>query len=103
VKDKDEFAAMYSLSPYHHVKAGVRYSAVFFYSGANDVRVPLWEVTKMVARLQADTASGRPVLLYIDYDAGHATGMGIDQFAAAYARPYSFFLWQMGDPGFVPR
>ncbi len=102
VKDKDEFAAMYSISPYHQVKAGVRYPAVFFYAGANDVRTPLWEVTKMVARLQANTASGRPVLLYIDYDAGHAAGMNIDQFAGNYGAVYAFFLWQMGDPAFVP-
>ena len=102
VKDKEEFAAMYSISPYHQVKAGVEYPAAFFYAGANDVRTPLWEVTKMVARLQANTASGRPVLLYIDYDAGHSTGMGIDQFAKGYARVYAFFLSQMGDPAFVP-
>ena len=102
VKDKEEFAAMYSVSPYHQVKAGVKYPAVFFYAGANDVRVPLWEVTKMVARIQAETASARPVLLYVDYDAGHSGGMGIDQLAGDYARVYAFFLSQMGDPAFVP-
>ena len=81
----------------------VDYRAVFFYAAANDVRTALWEVTKMVARLQASTASGRPVLLYIDYDAGHSTGMNIDQFAGNYGAVYAFFLSQMGDPAFVRR
>ncbi|MBV8817266.1 MAG: prolyl oligopeptidase family serine peptidase, partial [Acidobacteriaceae bacterium] len=103
VKNKDEFSAMYSLSPYHQVKAGVKYPAAIFYMGANDVRVPQWEVTKMVARLQANTASGRPVLLHVNYDAGHAAGLGMDQLADTYSQAYAFFLWQMGDPGFQPQ
>jgi len=40
-------------------------------TGANDPRVAPWIVAKFAARLQAATSSGKPVLLRVDYDAGH--------------------------------
>ena len=72
-----------------------------FTTGINDSRVAPWEVAKMAARLQAATASDKPVLLRVDYDAGHL-GSTDSQYDEEYADEMSFLLWQMGEPGFQP-
>jgi prolyl oligopeptidase len=46
-----------------HVRDGVKYPAVILTTGWNDPAVAPWQVGKMAARLQAATASGKPVLL----------------------------------------
>ena len=56
----------------------------------------------MAARLQAATSSGRPVILRVDFDAGHGVGSTKSQLVAQDADVWSFFLWQMGDPAFQP-
>ena len=57
----------------------------------------------MAARVQAATSSGRPVLLRIDYDAGHGIGSSLTQRANQFADEWSFSLRQMGEPGFQPK
>ena len=58
-------------------------------------------MSKMAARLQAATSSGKPVLLRVDYDGGHG-GIGAtrSQHTALLTDQYSFLLWQFGDPEF---
>jgi len=102
VKNAEQFKTMYAISPYHHVKDGVAYPAVIVTTGANDPRVEAWEPGKMAARLQAATASGKPVLLRVEFDAGHGIGSTKSQAVAELADVYAFFLWQMGDPAFHP-
>src|SRR6185436_13311811 len=77
VRDEAEFHALRALSPYANVVDGTKYPAVLLETGVNDPRVPSWQLAKMTARLQAATASGNPVLLRVDYDAGH--GLGSDK------------------------
>jgi prolyl oligopeptidase len=70
---------------YLRVRDGIRYPAVLLTAGRNDSRVAIWEPAKMAARLQAATASRRPVLLRVDMHAGHghgATGIQRDQLTA---------------------
>jgi prolyl oligopeptidase len=74
VKDADGFKALYAMDGYQHVKDGTAYPAVLLITGANDPRVDPWELFKMTARLQAATTSKNPILLRIDYDAGHGMG-----------------------------
>jgi prolyl oligopeptidase len=74
VKDADGFKALYAMDAFQHVKDGTPYPAVLLITGANDPRVDPWELFKMTARLQAATSSKNPVLLRIDYDAGHGMG-----------------------------
>lgn len=104
VKTAAGFRALYAMSPYANVKDGVKYPAVLITTGINDPRVDAWEPAKLAARLQAASTSGKPVLLRVDYAAGHG-GMGasIDQFLAQVADMISFELWQTGDPDFQPR
>ncbi|HEV3425757.1 MAG TPA: prolyl oligopeptidase family serine peptidase [Paraburkholderia sp.] len=97
------FHGLYAMSAYAHVHDGTPYPAVMFTTGANDPRVSSWHMLKMAARVQAATSSGRPVLLRIDYDAGHGIGSSLTQYANELADEWSFALWQMGEPGFQPK
>src|SRR5437870_9097465 len=53
-------------------------STLFPYTSSSDLvtdpRVAPFHPAKMTARLQAATTSGKPILLRVDYDAGHGIG-----------------------------
>ena len=100
--EKDGFQALYAMDAYQHVKDGVRYPAVLLTTGINDPRVASWEPAKLAARLQAATAGGKPVLLRVDYDAGHGIGSTKAQRDLVEADQEAFLLWQFGDPAFQP-
>ena len=101
VKDKQDFQHLLSISAYHRVKDQTAYPAVMLTTGINDPRVDPWQMNKMTARLQAATSSGKPVILRVDYDAGHG-GIGATrtQHTNLLTDQYSFLLWQLGDPDF---
>jgi prolyl oligopeptidase len=100
---EEGFKALYAMSAYHHVKDATGYPAVLLTTGINDPRVEPWMLAKMTARLQAATASGKPVLLRVDYGGGHGGGSGEKQFQEQLADSWSFLLWQFGVPGFQPK
>ena len=102
VSSEAGFHGLYAMSSYAHVRDGTAYPAVIFATGANDPRVAPWHMLKMAARVQAATTSRRPVLLRIDYDAGHGIGSTVSQYEAERADLWAFALWQMGEPGFQP-
>jgi prolyl oligopeptidase len=102
VKTEEGFKGLYIMDAYVHVKDGTAYPAVMLTTGVNDPRVDPWEAAKMAARLQAATSSGKPILLRVDYDAGHGFGSGKAQRNELVADQYSFLLWQFGDPEFQP-
>jgi prolyl oligopeptidase len=102
VKTEEGFKGLYIMDAYVHVKDGTAYPAVMLTTGINDPRVDPWEAAKMTARLQAATSSGKPILLRVDYDAGHGFGSGKKQRSELLADELSFLLWQFGDPDFQP-
>jgi prolyl oligopeptidase len=103
VKTEAGFKALYAMSAYDHVKDGTAYPAVLLETGMNDPRVDPWEMAKMTARLQEATASGKPVLLRVDYAGGHgAMGATREQADEQLADEWSFLLWQFGVPEFQP-
>jgi prolyl oligopeptidase len=93
------FRALLAMSSYHQVKDGVKYPAVLLTHGVNDPRVEVWHSSKMAARLLAASTSGKPVLLRLDYDAGHGVGSTKAQQQAERADMYAFLLWQLGGGG----
>lgn len=97
------FRALLAMSTYHQIKDGVKYPAVMLPHGVNDPRVEVWQSTKTAARLMAASASGKPILLRLDYDAGHGIGSTKAQQLAERADLYAFFGWQLGVAGFEPR
>jgi prolyl oligopeptidase len=102
VKEPDGFKALYAMDAYQHVKPDTPYPAVLLTTGANDPRVAPWQAAKMTARLQAATNSGKPVLLRVDYDAGHGIGSTKSQRDEELADELAFLFWQLGSKEFQP-
>lgn len=98
-KDSTEYLGLLEMDSYHHVKKGVAYPAVLTTVGMNDPRVAAWETAKFAAALQHASSSGKPVLLSVNYRAGHRTDDKIIS-AERYADVIAFALWQCGHPDF---
>jgi prolyl oligopeptidase len=69
-----QFEVIRQYSPYQNVMEGEGYPAVMVHTGDLDTRVPPLQGRKFVARLQASTTSGLPVILHYDERFGHAGG-----------------------------
>gem|GEM_PF-5323597 len=95
-KTDEGFKNLLAMDGYHKVKDGVKYPAVMLTHGINDPRVEPWMSAKMAARLQAATGSNKPVLLRIDYDAGHGIGSTKQQRNEENADIYAFLFQQLG-------
>ena len=96
MKDPAQFKALYAYSPYHHVKDGTRYPAIFMATGETDGRVNPAHSRKMIARLQAASSSGKPVLLSINAHAGHGIGSALSIRVNQQADIYAFLFDQLG-------
>jgi prolyl oligopeptidase len=101
VKDPVECAALYEMDGVQHVVKGTKYPAVMGVGGWNDPRVMAWEPGKFVAAVQNATASGKPVLMKVNYDNGHFTEEKSVTFRD-FAGQDAFLLWQCGDKEFQP-
>ena len=92
---EEGFKGLLAMDGYLKIKDGGKYPAVLLTTGINDPRVEPWMSAKMTARLQAATASGRPVLLRVDYDAGHGIGSTKEQRNREVADEYAFLFQQL--------
>lgn len=92
--DREGYRALKSVDSYHAVRDGVHYPAVLLATGMHDPRVAPFHPAKMAARLQAASASGKPVLLRVDFDAGHGVGSTRAQQDEEAADTYAFILAQ---------
>jgi prolyl oligopeptidase len=98
VSTEDGFRSLQIVDSYAKVRDGVRYPAVLLTAGLNDPRVDVWQAMKMAARLQAATASGKPVLLRVEASGGHGHGATRKQQDEELADELAFMLHQT-DPG----
>jgi prolyl oligopeptidase len=73
--DEEDFQHLLNYSPYQRVREGVEYPAVLLISGDADTRCNPMHARKMTARLQAATASDRPILLDYKPLRGHMPGL----------------------------
>lgn len=94
ISDPAGFKALKSIDSYQQVVDGTKYPAVLLTTGVTDPRVAPFHPAKMAARLQTATASGKPVLLRVDFDAGHGMGSTRAQQDAEAADTYAFILSQ---------
>ncbi len=101
VKDSVQYRALYEMDAFQHVKQGTKYPAVLCIGGMNDPRVIVWQPGKLAAALQNASASGKPVLMQVNYDNGHFTEDKKVTFRN-FANMYAFGLWQAGHPDFQP-
>jgi oligopeptidase B len=75
VSKPEVFDYIASYSPYENVRPQP-YPAVYATAGLLDDRVGYWESAKWVAKLRADTTSGRPVMVDTNMVAGHQGDAG---------------------------
>ncbi|HEV8229876.1 MAG TPA: prolyl oligopeptidase family serine peptidase [Candidatus Limnocylindria bacterium] len=97
-EDAEQYRWLRAYSPYHHVRAGVRYPPVLFTTAEGDSRVDPMHARKMAALLQAQSAEDPDavVLLRVDRDAGHGVGKPLDKQVDDLADQYAFFAWRLG-------
>ena len=90
VDNEADFKTLLAYSPYHHVRAGVKYPALLLLSADSDDRVDPMHARKFAAHVQ-DASAGGPVLLRIEKHSGHGGAdlrraeveKGADRFAFA--------------------
>ena len=98
-EDERQFGFLRAYSPYQNVRPGTKYPAVLFTAGENDKRVHPMHARKMAALMQADSASDpqqKPILLWVDRDAGHGAGKPLDLQIRDVADQRIFMMWQLG-------
>lgn len=98
-EDAQQFNYLRAYSPYHNVRKGQRYPAMLLTAGENDKRVHPLHARKMAAMLQANTASDpreKPILLWVNRDAGHGAGKPLDLQIQDVADQRIFMMWQLG-------
>lgn len=74
-----DFAWLLRYSPYHNVRAGVNMPTMLVIAGENDTRVDPLHAKKFVALAQNNPGQINPIMLKMDYDAGHGTGKSTAQ------------------------
>ncbi len=97
-ENEKQFFYLLKYSPYHNVKADTAYPAVMFFTGDNDTRVDPLHARKMTALLQADSSSGRPILLHYSLAGGHSAGVSVEQQIQDDADQLSFLWTETGQP-----
>ncbi len=103
VKTLEGFKGLLAMSSFNHIRDGIRYPAFMAMTSLNDTNVDPSQTAKMIARLQAATASGRPVLWRLDEEGGHGLSATKSQEQLAFADQLAFLFWQLGDRGSQPR
>ncbi|SHK48634.1 prolyl oligopeptidase family serine peptidase [Chryseobacterium polytrichastri] len=101
LKNEEDTKNLMEMDAQSKVKKGVKYPAVIIRTGMNDSRITPWEPGKFAAILQKNSGSGKPVLLYVNYENGHFTS-DKDVVFHEYSDIYAFALWQVGHPKFQP-
>lgn len=93
---ESEFKSLLEMDSIYHIKNGIRYPAQLILAGINDPRVAYYIPAKFAAAMQANSAEDGPVLLDLNYKAGHFGGITQDEQFEQTAKEYAFFLWQTG-------
>ncbi|HKY43644.1 MAG TPA: S9 family peptidase [Pyrinomonadaceae bacterium] len=93
--DKPAYEYMKKYSPYDNIEKK-NYPATLVKVSVNDSQVPYWEGAKLVAKLRALKTDTNPLLLKVNFGAGHGGSSGRYDALRETAFDYSFVLWQMG-------
>jgi prolyl oligopeptidase len=94
--DPAQFRWLRAYSPYHRVRDGIPYPAVLVATAESDTRVDPMHARKMVARLQAATTSGHPVLLRLEARAGHGAGKPLAKVLDELTDSWTFVFSELG-------
>lgn len=96
INNINEFFSLMEMDATLHVQNGFKYPAMLITTGWNDPRVISWQPAKFAAAVQKANISDKPILLQVDYTAGH--GASADKFDATKndARKWAFILEHTG-------
>jgi oligopeptidase B len=93
--EKPAYEYMKKYSPYDNIQKK-NYPATLVKVSVNDSQVPYWEGAKLVAKLRAMKTDNNPLLLKVNFGAGHGGASGRYDALKESAFDYAFMLWQMG-------
>jgi prolyl oligopeptidase len=96
------FHSLYEMDAFLHIRNGINYPAMIITHGITDPRVEPWQSAKFTAQVQATSTSNRPVLLRMDYEAGHGVGSTKTQLVRERADIFAFVMWQFGIEKYQP-
>lgn len=88
-----DYMARYS--PYDNVKRQA-YPAMLVKASLNDSQVPYWDAAKFVAKLRDMKTDQNPLLLKVNFGAGHGGASGRYDALHETAFNFAFLLWQVG-------
>jgi len=89
--DKEaDFRTLLAYSPYHNIKAGVRYPPVLVTTADTDDRVVPGHSFKYISALQAADPNGAPHYIRIETRAGHGSGKPTSKIIEEAADVYAF-------------
>ncbi|MBC5810965.1 MAG: S9 family peptidase [Candidatus Eremiobacteraeota bacterium] len=91
---KSDYDYMMQYSPYDNVKPAA-YPAMLVDVSFNDSQVPYWEGAKLVARLRSLKSDKNPLLLKVNFGAGHGGASGRYDALKEVAFNYAFLLSQI--------
>ena len=94
-KEKPAYEYMKTYSPYDNIEKK-NYPATLVKVSVNDSQVPYWEGAKLVAKMRAMKTDNNPLLLKVNFGAGHGGASGRYDALREDAFDYAFMLWQMG-------
>jgi prolyl oligopeptidase len=95
VKTLEGFKGLLAMSSFNHIRDGVRYPAFMAVTSLNDTNVDPSQTAKMIARLQAATVSGKPILWRLDEEGGHGVSTTRSQEQVNFADQLAFLFWQL--------
>jgi len=93
--EKAAFEYMMQYSPYDNVKPQA-YPAMLVKTSLNDSQVMYWEGAKFTARLRTMKTDRNPLLLKVNFGAGHGGASGRYDALRETAFNWAFLLWQVG-------
>ena len=93
--EKSAFEYMKQYSPYDNI-AKKDYPSMLVKVSVNDSQVPYWEGAKLVAKLRVMKTDQNPLLLKVNFGAGHGGASGRYDALRETAFDYAYMLWQMG-------
>ncbi len=92
---KAEFDYMLQYSPYDNITRQA-YPSMLVKTSLNDSQVMYWEGAKFAARLRAMKTDRNPLLLKVNFSAGHGGASGRYDALHETAFNWAFLLWQVG-------
>jgi oligopeptidase B len=93
--NKGDFDYMLQYSPYDNVTQQP-YPSMLVKTSLNDSQVMYWEGAKFAARLRASKTDHNPLLLKVNFGAGHGGASGRYDALRETAFNWAFVLWQVG-------